>query len=294
MHGLRHLLVGREVAAPEGDLEAVGVAGFGEQRLRLLRVERIREPVLEVRRERREEAAGRNLAEALDRPHEALLVDGVRDRLAYAEIGHGLVIEAERDVVDVVERALEELGRQIGCVLERRERSGRNRLRHHVLLAVLDPQQRELGIDADRPLDAVEVGHVGVPVVREALEHEASVRIDVGHAVRARADGREVEPVTGLLDDVARHDARERQAQQVEQHAVRRFQLDRERERVDDGDARELVAGLVEDVLHPRDRQARVEATALARGRRGDEALERVLDVVGRQLAAVVELDPGA
>ena len=189
---------------------------------------------------------------------------------------------------------LEELGRQVRRVLERRERSGRDRLRHHVLLAVLDPQERKLRIDADRPLDAVEVGHVRVPVVGEALEHEATIRIDVGHGVRARADGREVEAVTGLLDDVAGHDARKRQAQQVEQHAVRGFQLDREVERVDDGDARELVAGLVEDVLHPRDRQARIEATALARRRRGDEALERVLDVVGRQLAAVVELDPGA
>ena len=154
----------------------------------------------------------------------------------------------------------------------------------------------ELPVDARVPLDLVDVWALRVPVVRVALEHERLVECDrPGELERARADRGQVEAVVPeLLDDVARYDARERKPEQVEERAVGLLELHRERRGVDDRDPRQLLAALVEDVLSADNPERLVVAAGLARGGRVDDALERELHVVRRQLAPVVEHDAGA
>ena len=78
-----------------------------------------------------------------------------------------------------------------------------NPIHDHVDFAVLQLEHGEFGIGADRPLDPVDVRPLRVPVVREPLEDEALLEIDVRHRVRPGADGREIELlVAEVLDDV--------------------------------------------------------------------------------------------
>ena len=130
----------------------------------------------------------------------------------------------------------------------------------------------------DLERDPVELGHAGLEVVGVALEHEPLAERPFRQLEGAGADRVLAEVGAVLVDLLLGHGVGEVDRHDVEEGGVRPRQLEHDRVRIGHLDAR--------------DRAEEAGAGALRGG--VQHALDRILDVLGRQLAAVVELHAGA
>ena len=260
-------------------LEAVRVAGLGEQRLGLGRVV----AVVDLARL----AAG-----------QVLRVDLVqRDRLAALQLDQLVAVDrpAQRlPHLDVVERLLGLVHEQVG--------RGDERLRVHVglpLRVVGDPRhvgrrdvvaedvhfaalQLEQGVgrrEVEGEVHAVQVHLVGVPVVGVLEQRDLAPGRPLGHVERAGAERVPVHLLAPLGDPFLGHHVAELHAQRVQEAEVGRGELELDRLRVDDLDAADRLRLAVHGVGRADDAFVEVGGRA---ARLGHHALEAVLDVVGR------------
>ena len=274
----------RQHVARKLDIEAVGIAGLGEQLLRLRRIVVVGRRDLAVAAElRRDTWRERNAAAAGDELlGDRLAVDRVPDRLTHLELGHGVVgagaaAGIEREIAD-----------------PHRFLAHRLQMRHPVhgldlvRVQVPDPvgaageQFRHLGRGVRHEAHAhlldrrLPLGAAG-PVILEPLEVDGDAGLDLGHLVRTRADRRLGIAFRADLLAIGLGIDRDDEREIFQRRGVRPLQLDAHRE----------IAGLLrlfEPVVVRRRRQP---------ARRIGDQVDGVDDVIGRKRAAVVELDAG-
>ena len=263
------------------------MAGLGEQRLGLLDVIGVALEVLVVAgHRRRQRLVGRHRA-VVDQLHDAVLVDRHVDGLAHLHVVERRHLRVHRHVAGVQLAALDDARLLLGIGHHLLELGRRDAVAGHVDLALLQAQQRDDRLLADLEGDLVEMRQALVPVVGVALEHQALAERPFGELVGAGADRMLAEIGAVFLDLFLRHDMREIDRHDMQEGGVGPGQLELDRMGIDDGDAFEAFAGAGGDGLMPLDRGE--EAGAGALGLRVDDALDRVFDVVGGHLAAVVE-----
>ena len=152
---MRGLRIG--VGGVEHGLEAVGMAGFGEQRLGLGHVIGVAGVGLVVARHRRRQRLVGGHCAAVDDADDAVLVDRHVDRLAHLDVVEGLHVGVHRDVAGVQLVALDDARLLRRIVLDLEEFRRRNAVAGNIDLALLQAQQRHERLLADLEGDLVEI-----------------------------------------------------------------------------------------------------------------------------------------
>jgi hypothetical protein len=156
-------------------------------------------------------------------------------------------------------------------------------------LTLLQAQQRHDGLLPYLEGDLVEVRQARVPVIGVLFEHDALAERPFRQFERTGANRVLAEIGTVFLDFFLGHHMREVDRHDVQEGRVGTRQFELHGQRIDDGDAGEPVRLASGGLFITFDRTE--EALAGALRRRVHHALDRILHVFGRHLAAVVELD---
>ena len=277
-------------ARPDLDLRqaaAARIAGLREQRASAARVVAGRgQRGIEAERARRDHPARRRVPAEVDLLDDRLAIDGGEDRLANAAVVERLdpSVEAVEPHAELRTPYVDVTAAHHGpAVVARRWRRVLELALLEFLVHVVELAAREDPVDETRePRRTVEVGGV-------RRQDDLSPALPALEAERAGADGPEAEGHRVALGDVTRHDLgladgehgdeRERRLGERDLHGVTVERL--EADHAGRLPAAELggAADVAEEVGRPRF-QARVE-----------QARQRVHDVVGRDLAAVVEVN---
>ena len=187
----------RQHVAGKLDIEAVGIAGFGEKLLRLRRIVVVRHRDLGVAAELRREAWRRRHAAAAgdELVGDRLAIDRMPDRLAHLLLGHGIV---GAGAAGCIEREIADPHRFFPHRLQMRHPvHGIELVRVHVPdpVGTAGEQFRHLGRGVRHEAHAhlldrrLALGAAG-PVVLEPLEIDGDAGLDLGHLVGTRADRR--------------------------------------------------------------------------------------------------------
>ena len=142
---------------------------------------------------------------------------------------------------------------------------------------------------ADLEDDLVELGVALVVVAFVPREDEALAQGPLGEAEGAGADRVLAEVLAMLLDGLLRHGMGEVERHDVEEGGVGAREGEADGAVVDHLDAGEALGVTSRHLVEARDHAEEPSTRALRLG--ADDAVDRVLDVVGHQLAAVVEGD---
>jgi hypothetical protein len=261
-------ILGRD---PKDGLEAVRIPGLGKQLLGACRIvgHRLRH-VHEVGVERVDvgpEDAAQPEHRAL---HNLRLVNRVSDRASHADVGVWLLRVVERQ--DHVARGLALDQLEVRGPADNLHRLRPQPERHHVDVARLERGQRGVGVGDEPERDVLEPWQSLDVVVGMALEDDAVSPIPPLQRERPRPDGLRLQ----LVDRVARIDHRALTREIVEEHRVRPLEGDRHRVGVPDLNGGDVFVLLDVGVL----------------GLGVPRSVEDELDVLGRELAPVVEAYP--
>src|SRR6266545_4762756 len=270
---LRDLLRGAVVVRrPQLGLEAVRIAGFGHQLLRLRDIVGPRADLHRVLHTIRNHAL-RRLGVAVERDlRERVLVDRVRDRLAHLRVVERLLLRVHRKVAQHDRRRGDDL--EVRLALQHVGELVRNRERE-VCFAGLHHRRTRVVVDDRLPRDRVDLRVSLAPIAVELRDLEVIGRLPFDELERPGADRVERDVLVAILLERGRAD----------HHRGRMRELvDERRERCLECDARRVIV----DRLGHRDVVV-VQAVALELVVRIGHAIEAHLDGLGLEVGAVVE-----
>jgi hypothetical protein len=268
-----------------GDVEAIGVARLGQQRLGLLDVERVLrvERLHVARRAGREQLGGDEALALRDRLLDALAVEGVVERLAHLHVAEGRAHVA-RAIGEVQTGPGGEAPGDLPVVLLGQVRTGLIGVDEIELLG-LHGVEHGGGVAERSDLQRVEGEGVGVPVILDLVEGvlaAGNTRVaervwagaDRGLGERARVDGARGCEVAAA------------EAEEIEHRVVALRQLELDRVVVDLRDLRDIEVGLagrsaVLEMLQAGDDRVGVDRGAVGECRVGADVEGDGLEVVG-------------
>ena len=189
----------------DSQLQAIGVAGFGQQCACLVQIYVVALHVRVVERAVRVDATqqlpGHALMQGVDH---VVPVDGVGDCLPHLKVTHDVVGHVELQVVQRTDTSRVRDGDHVRVVenLLFVEDTGVPR---RVVFAALQAQQCRVLVGDDDVDDAVEVGTTGDEEVLIGLEHDLLRGVPLFEDERARPDGDQIALQGGRVVRVARH-----------------------------------------------------------------------------------------